>query len=77
MFISEFKSLLYRPLIMLDQRKYSGHMKIKTCFPIFVIFFSLVPNLGNSDEKMLIEVLVTIPSNDCTKRLEELPSSEG
>ena len=53
MFISEFKSLLYRPLIMLDQRKYSGHMKIKTCFPIFVIFFSLVPNLGNSDEKML------------------------
>ena len=51
MFKSQCMPLLYCPLKMLDQRKYSGLLK-KTLIIYFVIFFPLGPKLEYSDEKM-------------------------
>ena len=52
MFKSQCMPLLYCPLKMLDQRKYSGLLK-KTLIIYFVIFFPLGHKLEYSDEKKM------------------------
>ena len=52
MFKSQCMPLLYCPLKMLDERKYSGLLMKKTLTIFFVIFFPLVPKLEYSDDKM-------------------------
>ena len=51
MFKSQCMPLLYCPLKMLDERKYSGLLMKKTLIIFFDIFFLLVPKLEYSDEK--------------------------